>query len=297
MDVDLARVHGETEPGLPSHGVTEISGPPGTGKTSILLALVVDALMSGLKVWWLSCEYRPLPIERLRSQTNYDASFDSMIQVQYLESIEQFLVVQPPPGVEFVVVEHCDTFVPVLQPSPHQRTRRTLSIQSITRRLNEWASSRCIAATTTSIPKLEHADDIYRKMLSVFEGKTPQNFGRIQLYHDDLGYASVGGAHFQVFNDGISTPDNLPETTMSDRTSDESSPSIQRSYLTHSPTSVESFLSLPPNKKPKVSADRSSPPPDFTIESNTDCHDSDYPEQDLTIPNSQLEYQDVPLDQ
>lgn len=304
VDIDLARAHGEAGLGLPSHSATEIAGPPGTGKTSLLLSLTVDALRSGLNVWWLSCAWHPFPLERLRSHKNYDSSYDAMIQIQNLDTMEQLLVVEPPPGVEFVAVEHCDAFIPVLQqPFASSRAKRNIGIQAIVKKLNDWSSIRCVVATTTSVPRLEHPDDIYRKMLSVFDGT---HLRHLLLYHDELGCATSLGGHFRVAEDGIYTAAQQNETKAMAPTA----PVVPMVPMVHSPIdtsslatkssmaspSVASFPSSPSRKKARTSSLPSSPPATLSSNVNTNETDSNSLEMDI-IPNSQLEYHDVPLDQ
>ncbi|CAN6642555.1 hypothetical protein TRVA0_019S01310 [Trichomonascus vanleenenianus] len=70
-------------------GVVEISGPPGTGKTTIALSASVDALNRSHKVCWLSMSGRQVPITRMAKISGFRRTRLKAFSHAFLDSFTQ----------------------------------------------------------------------------------------------------------------------------------------------------------------------------------------------------------------
>lgn len=99
--------------GLGRKRVAEISGPPGSGKTTLGLQLSLDALGRGHRVLWLSTTNHPLPIARMDAMPHFDqALLHSMFHIR-LDTVAQFLsVIQTgaslPQDIALIVIDGVD---------------------------------------------------------------------------------------------------------------------------------------------------------------------------------------------
>lgn len=64
----------EITPGIPAKSCCEISGPPGSGKTTLWLPLAVDALKQGFNVLYVSCNQAKFPLERASTIEGFDSN-------------------------------------------------------------------------------------------------------------------------------------------------------------------------------------------------------------------------------
>ncbi|KAA8901681.1 hypothetical protein TRICI_006046 [Trichomonascus ciferrii] len=109
--------------GLGRQHVVEISGPPGSGKTTVGLQLSLDALRRGHRVLWMSTTNHPLPVARMEAMPHFrPLLLHNMFHIR-LDTVAQFLsIVQTgaalPADVALVVVDGVDG---LLEQSTHDR--------------------------------------------------------------------------------------------------------------------------------------------------------------------------------
>lgn len=109
--------------GLGRRHVAEISGPPGSGKTTIGLQLSLDALRRGHRVLWLSTTNHPLPIARMDAMPHFSQQLlHNMFHIRF-DTVAQFLsVIQTgaslPQDIALIVIDGVDG---LLDQSTHDR--------------------------------------------------------------------------------------------------------------------------------------------------------------------------------
>lgn len=77
--------------GLQRKRVVEVSGPPGSGKTTIGLSACLDALKRGHRVLWLSTTNHPLPITRMSQMDGFDQDLLSFMFHIRVNTTAQFI--------------------------------------------------------------------------------------------------------------------------------------------------------------------------------------------------------------
>lgn len=126
--------------GVPRQTVAQISGPKGSGKTSIALDLTADALKKGHKVVWLTSSDISLPLSRLCKSKGFENSLLRLLSHITVNSLAQLILLfsnppshMPPKECGLIVIDDFATLV-TLAYSIYNIHERKVNIDTILRR-------------------------------------------------------------------------------------------------------------------------------------------------------------------
>lgn len=126
--------------GVPRQTVAQISGPKGSGKTSIALDLTADALKKGHKVVWLTSSDISLPLSRLCKSKGFENSSLRLLSHITVNSLAQLILLfgnppshMPPKECALIVIDDFATLV-TLAYSIYNIHERKVNIDTILRR-------------------------------------------------------------------------------------------------------------------------------------------------------------------
>lgn len=204
LDEAFARAHGLNARGIPKYGFTEISGPPGSGKSQISLFLALDAMKSGYKVLWVSCSYRPFPLPRLKQMKGFSPTYLKQLRVLFLEKLEALFVLDAP-GFDVVVFDHYDSVVTPYDGDPGLRIRETTAVVE---HLKTLARTKCVLCTSTVLPRKKYREDEHKLITPALWGVPAfRDIPRIMIYRDFYGTISTTlGVQISIERDGIVPP-------------------------------------------------------------------------------------------
>lgn len=272
--------------GLKIPSFTEISGPPGCGKTTIILLLLLDALKAGRKCLWVNAGYRSIPIERLKNMAGYEDRYEKYLDFISLSDLAELSLLPTIVGDQYDVIllpSYYDVFPPIALGPIKKRTigdsgsqysfearkaARTV-LHSVFSQLSEKS---CLILTSNMVS----IHDPTNRQLRVLQ--PPLQFKSVNLfilYRGHQGETLTGNGCLLDFSSGTLTVSPAHKKRIA---LEHVSSSFNDSQILSSPMAKQT-----PVKARPLDLDLASDPPDES------------PEIDGIVFNSQLEYTDFPV--
>lgn len=173
--------------GVPQHSITEISGLPGVGKTSMWLSLILNTLSKGNSVCFVSCNHSMFPLDRARQAPEWKSKrFEKKVQCYSITKIEELLVLKSrfSSGTATVVLDHYDNLI-----DPEwSREVKSAAAEVIITEISEIARSFCVIMTSGCIPYNTMGNEvILAPAFRLDPKKQPRNMVRLMILKDKEG--------------------------------------------------------------------------------------------------------------
>lgn len=191
-----------TAEGIPVNTFTELSGPPGSGKSAIWLALILETLRRGQDVLYLGCNHIPFPFHRAEKLDKWDPKYRSHITDRYVKSIEQLLLIErffDMASFGLVVISHYE----VLVKSWWSLESRARTLCAVLKKLGELREFSTILASVGAI-KYKDEENLIQLTSRTARAKVLPGLVRLMVYKDRNGNSVLSsGEKFRVATSGI----------------------------------------------------------------------------------------------
>lgn len=299
--------------GLQAPSLTEISGPPGSGKTALMLALLLDALKAGCKCLWINAGYRAIPLERLRQMPGFKPHFENYIDFVNVFDLSEASLLPTFAQDRYALIlmpSYHDVFPP-LSPSIQKKRaysqRNNQSVAFETRKaartaissiLSQLSEHSCILITSN----LVSLPDPTNGRLRILQPPLKLNGHRcVVLYRNHNGdVLTANGALLDLSSGSLNvkpererpvTVEQLPSSCNDPHVL--SSPMAQQSTFINSTTQAAASPLQHRRQDPEASISLLSDPP---VAQEIGTPDDGSRHLDGIVLNSQLEYSDFPIE-
>lgn len=194
--------------GVSRGSVTEISGPPGSGRTAIALDLTADAIKRGHRVLWLTTSDTVLPLARLSDFAGFEHKTLRLLSHISISSLAQVLVLfknpppyMPPRDTALVVIDDLSALILSAYPAPSRQdgktrlkeiaNRRTRAMSALFGSMATFASTHSLAVVALGGMISQHSFTRGVSFLVPSFGEGPWTkkiTSRVVLYKDILPY-------------------------------------------------------------------------------------------------------------
>lgn len=189
--------------GIPANTFTEISGPSGSGKAAIWLALIQETLCRGMNVLYVGCDDVPFPYRRAMQLVEWNSKrFESRIQDVYIRSVEQLLLIDrnfDMASFGLVVFSHYDSIVK----TSWDKASKEKVISAMMLKINSIRESATVLATAGTM-KHSNEENVMLLAPATLGAKSLPGVVRLMIYKDTKGNCVLStGEKFRVAKNGI----------------------------------------------------------------------------------------------